>query len=174
MSSWQCKKRYGNSFSSHGTLCAGSPPDTSLLHDDSCQGNSGGGLVCQTETGRWVLTGVVAGGYGCADPSSPALYTRVSRFRSWIDEVTDARAHPEAAHAAIQEDLTHNDITHTHSEGKDAYYHTQGKHAHDQQPSNEIGKIKHTHAHHSHTNQQAHTKTKHTHQVEDANTDILV
>uniref|UniRef100_A0A8C3AU80 Neurotrypsin n=1 Tax=Cyclopterus lumpus TaxID=8103 RepID=A0A8C3AU80_CYCLU len=82
MSSWQCKKRYGDSFSSHGTLCAGSPPDTSLLHDDSCQGNSGGGLVCQAETGRWVLTGVVAGGYGCAGPSSPALYTRVSRFRN--------------------------------------------------------------------------------------------
>uniref|UniRef100_A0A8D2ZWF0 Neurotrypsin n=1 Tax=Scophthalmus maximus TaxID=52904 RepID=A0A8D2ZWF0_SCOMX len=77
-----CKKRYGDSFSSHGTLCAGSPPDTSLLHGNSCQGNSGGGLLCQGETGRWVLTGLVAGGYSCADPSSPALYTRVSRFRS--------------------------------------------------------------------------------------------
>uniref|UniRef100_A0A3Q0QPQ0 Neurotrypsin n=1 Tax=Amphilophus citrinellus TaxID=61819 RepID=A0A3Q0QPQ0_AMPCI len=86
-------KRYGNSFSSHGTLCAGSPPDTSLLRDDSCQGNSGGGLVCQTETGRWVLSGVVAGGYGCADPASPALYTRVSRFRSWIDEVINTTQH---------------------------------------------------------------------------------
>uniref|UniRef100_A0A3Q3ADF9 Neurotrypsin n=1 Tax=Kryptolebias marmoratus TaxID=37003 RepID=A0A3Q3ADF9_KRYMA len=93
MSSWQCKKRYGNSFSSHGTLCAGSPPDTSLLHSDGCQGNSGGGLVCQEERGRWVLTGVVAGGYGCSDPSVPALYTRVSRFRSWIDEVTDTHGH---------------------------------------------------------------------------------
>uniref|UniRef100_A0A3Q3RJY2 Neurotrypsin n=1 Tax=Mastacembelus armatus TaxID=205130 RepID=A0A3Q3RJY2_9TELE len=97
MSSWQCKKRYGDSFSSHGTLCAGSPPDTSLLHGDSCQGNSGGGLVCQVETGRWFLTGVVAGGYGCAGPSSPALYTRVSRFRSWIDEVINTR--PEESHA---------------------------------------------------------------------------
>uniref|UniRef100_A0A3B3UI76 Neurotrypsin n=1 Tax=Poecilia latipinna TaxID=48699 RepID=A0A3B3UI76_9TELE len=86
MSSWQCKKRFGNSFSSHGTLCAGSPPDTSLLHGDGCQGNSGGGLLCQEESGRWVVAGVVAGGYGCSDPSSPALYTRVSRFRSWIDE----------------------------------------------------------------------------------------
>uniref|UniRef100_A0A3Q2P9F2 Neurotrypsin n=1 Tax=Fundulus heteroclitus TaxID=8078 RepID=A0A3Q2P9F2_FUNHE len=80
-------QRFGNSFSSHGTLCAGSPPDTSLLHGDGCQGSSGGGLLCQEESGRWVVAGVVAGGYGCSDPASPALYTRVSRFRSWIDEV---------------------------------------------------------------------------------------
>ncbi|XP_061913153.1 neurotrypsin-like [Entelurus aequoreus] len=89
MSSWQCKKRHGDSFSSHATLCAGSPPDTSLLHGDGCRGNSGGGLLCQGELGRWVLEGVVAGGYDCADPSSPALYTRVGRLRGWIDEVTD-------------------------------------------------------------------------------------
>ncbi|XP_047464834.1 neurotrypsin [Mugil cephalus] len=112
MSSWQCKKRYGDSFSSHGTLCAGSPPDTSLLRGDGCQGNAGGGLVCQEEAGRWVLAGVVAGGYGCSDPSSPALYTRVSRFRSWIDEVTNARreertriqGEDERSHAREQEE----------------------------------------------------------------------
>ncbi|XP_057682640.1 neurotrypsin-like [Corythoichthys intestinalis] len=86
MSSWQCKKRHGDSFSSHGTVCAGSPPDTSA----DCRGNSGGGLLCQGEDGQWALAGVVAGIYGCADPSSPALYTRVSRFRSWIDDVTRA------------------------------------------------------------------------------------
>uniref|UniRef100_A0A673AQN5 Neurotrypsin n=1 Tax=Sphaeramia orbicularis TaxID=375764 RepID=A0A673AQN5_9TELE len=80
---WQCKKHYGDSFSSHGTLCAGSPPDTSRLHSDDCQGNSGAGLVCQGDAGRWVLTGVVAGGYGCTDPASPALYIRVNRFRRY-------------------------------------------------------------------------------------------
>lgn len=54
--------------------------------------------MCQEEeTGRWVLTGVVAGGYGCSDPSSPALYVRVGRFRSWIDEVTGAHGRPEEA-----------------------------------------------------------------------------
>lgn len=157
MSSWQCKKRYGDSFSSHGTLCAGSPPDTSLLRGDSCQGNSGGGLVCQGESGRWVLTGVVAGGYGCSDPSSPALYTRVSRFRSWIEEVTDTRAHPG--------DLPRvdNDLTHTHGEGKDEYFSV-----HDKQ-TNEINDITHTHAHHSHTKQHAHTR-----RVGDTNAQIPV
>lgn len=184
MSSWQCKKRYGDSFSSHGTLCAGSPPDTSLLHGDSCQGNSGGGLVCQEETGRWVLTGVVAGGYGCAVSSSPALYTRVSRFRSWIDEVINARANPGEphAHTQTQEALTHNDLTHTreehtHSEGRDKYFQVHGKpkDAHNQQQTNEINELKEKHTHHSHTNQHVntHTKNTHNHHVGDANTQFL-
>ena len=91
MSPWQCKKHYGDSFSSHGTLCAGSPPDTSRLRGDGCPGGTGGGLVCQDGGGRWVLTGLVAGGYGCGGgASSPALYTRVNRFRGWVEEAVDA------------------------------------------------------------------------------------
>lgn len=142
--------------------------------------------MCQEESGRWVLTGVVAGGYGCADPSSPALYTRVSRFRSWIDEVINARVHPEEphAHTQTQGDLTHNDLTHiheehTHSEGKDKYFQVHGKlkDTHDQQQTNEINELKqkHTHAHHSHTNQHGntHTKSTHAHHVGGANTQIL-
>ena len=173
MSSWQCKKRYGDSFSSHGTLCAGSPPDTSLLHDDSCQGNSGGGLVCQEETGRWVLTGVVAGGYGCGDPSSPSLYSRVSRFRSWIDEVIDARAEEPRAHSNAQEDLTHKDLTHTR---EDTYLHTHGqlKHTPDQQETNEINDITHTHRSHASQHAHTHTKSTHAHREADTNTQILV
>lgn len=144
--------------------------------------------MCQGETGRWVLTGVVAGGYSCADPSSPALYTRVSRFRSWIDEVIDTQARPEEPRAHTQEeDLTHNDLTHTHdqhthSEGEDKYFHMQGKlkHTHDQQQTNEISeiKMKHTHTRHSHTHQHVntHTKSAQTHRVgeSDTNTQILV
>lgn len=176
MSSWQCKKRYGDSFSSHGTLCAGSPPDTSLLHGDSCQGNSGGGLVCQEETGRWVLTGVVAGGYGCSDPSSPALYTRVSRFRSWVDEVINTRAHPgePQTHTQTPEALTHNDLTHAHEEHthNDKYFQVPGKlkDTLDQPQTNEINELKQKHTH-QHVN--THTKSTHTHHGGDANTQIL-
>lgn len=143
--------------------------------------------MCQGEMGRWVLTGVVAGGYGCADPSSPTLYTRVSRFRSWIEEVTNARARPEETHThtKAQEDLTHadNDLTHTreeHAHSEDEYFHVHGKlkHTHDQQQTNEINDIKQTHTHHSHTNQHVntHTKSTHAHRVGDAdtNTQILV
>ncbi|XP_038156703.1 neurotrypsin [Cyprinodon tularosa] len=164
MSSWQCKKRFGNSFSSHGTLCAGSPPDTSLIHGDGCQGNSGGGLLCQEESGRWVVAGIVAGGYSCSDPSSPALYTRVSRFRSWINEVIDTHGHPEEARApaAKQNDPTHSDddMSHTHDEHSETHWELPHKH---------------THAH-THNHQQASFKSTHMFYTEDAdkNTQIEV
>lgn len=171
MSSWQCKKRYGNSFSSHGTLCAGSPPDTSLLLGDSCQGNSGGGLVCQGETGRWVLTGMVAGGHGCGDPSSPSLYTRVSRFRSWINEVIDTGAEEPRPHAKTQEDVRRADLDRTHADGEDM-------HTHNRQQTNEINDIKGTHVHHSHANRHGNTHTaetnKHHKGDADGNTQIEV
>ncbi|KAG7275884.1 hypothetical protein CRUP_033297 [Coryphaenoides rupestris] len=109
MSPWQCKKRYGDSFSSHGTLCAGGPPDTSRLRGDGCRGNTGGGLVCRTAEGadRWVLAGLVAGGYDCGGggPSSPALYTRVARFRGWVEEVV-GRGGPAPRHLGATAAMT--------------------------------------------------------------------
>lgn len=176
MSSWQCKKRYGNSYSSHGTICAGSPPDTSLLRDDRCQGNSGGGLLCQQESGRWVLVGVVAGGHSCGDPSSPSLYTRVGRFRGWLDEVMDPRAEgPRAQAHTPDKDMAHTHVEHTHGDNS---LHTQGelKHTHGRQETNEIADMRKTP--HSHHPQHAHTHTKHTHahrdRDADTNTPILV
>lgn len=84
--SWKCKKRYGERYTSR-MLCAGSLSDRRRV--DSCQGDSGGPLVCQGEGGRWVLTGVISWGHGCGDPSFPGVYTRVSRFLRWIDQVTN-------------------------------------------------------------------------------------
>ncbi|XP_067092741.1 neurotrypsin isoform X1 [Osmerus mordax] len=84
--SWKCKKRYGERFTSR-MLCAGSLSDRRRV--DSCQGDSGGPLVCQGEGGRWVLTGVISWGHGCGDPSFPGVYTRVSRFTRWIEQVTN-------------------------------------------------------------------------------------
>ncbi|XP_036840121.1 neurotrypsin-like [Oncorhynchus mykiss] len=83
---WKCKKRYGERYTSR-MLCAGSLSDRRRV--DSCQGDSGGPLVCQGEGGRWVLTGIISWGHGCGDPSFPGVYTRVSRFLRWIDQVTN-------------------------------------------------------------------------------------
>ncbi|MCI4384391.1 hypothetical protein PGIGA_G00038120 [Pangasianodon gigas] len=90
--SWQCRKRYGERFTSHSMLCAGSMTPDPNRHADSCQGDSGGPLVCQGESGRWVLTGVISWGHGCGDPSYPGVYARVSRYLPWIEQVTHSRA----------------------------------------------------------------------------------
>lgn len=63
-------------------LCAASPQGGI----DSCQGDSGGPLYRydpQNPAGMSVA-GVVSWGYGCADPTSPGIYTRVAAFQDWV------------------------------------------------------------------------------------------
>ncbi|CAL8258546.1 unnamed protein product [Lota lota] len=83
--SWKCRKRYGDRFTGR-MICAGSVSEHRRV--DSCQGDSGGPLVCQGEGGQWSLAGVISWGHGCGHPSYPGVYTRVSRFLRWIDQVT--------------------------------------------------------------------------------------
>ncbi|XP_077959731.1 uncharacterized protein LOC120819052 isoform X3 [Gasterosteus aculeatus] len=51
---------------------------------DSCQGDSGGPMV-NKKGSVWVQSGIVSFGEGCARPNLPGVYTRVSRYQSWID-----------------------------------------------------------------------------------------
>ena len=51
---------------------------------DTCQGDSGGPMVRRDATGRWVQTGIVSWGLGCARDGYPGVYTQLSTFSDAI------------------------------------------------------------------------------------------
>ena len=72
-------------------ICAGSTTELK----DSCSGDSGGPLTYRDDSGSVHLLGVVSFGSleeGCASLTHPGIYTRVSRYDSWIDGVMNGFA----------------------------------------------------------------------------------
>ncbi|XP_053690329.1 CLIP domain-containing serine protease B4-like [Sabethes cyaneus] len=59
-------------------LCAGAEKGK-----DTCQGDSGGGLVAAVD-GVYYAYGIVSWGYGCGRQGVPGVYTRVTSFMDWI------------------------------------------------------------------------------------------
>uniref|UniRef100_A0A8C6UEK9 Peptidase S1 domain-containing protein n=1 Tax=Neogobius melanostomus TaxID=47308 RepID=A0A8C6UEK9_9GOBI len=77
----KCKCDYAGVFLiNDNMICAG----LEAGGKDSCQGDSGGPMVSK-QNSRWIQSGVVSFGRGCALPNNPGVYARVSRYQSWIN-----------------------------------------------------------------------------------------
>jgi len=70
----------GDRFRLHPSeICAGAE-----VGKDACTGDGGSPLVCQAQSGRWTVMGLVTWGVGCAS-DLPGVYARMSYFRDWIN-----------------------------------------------------------------------------------------
>ena len=77
------KNGYGSTITNN-MICAGFIEGGK----DSCSGDSGGPLMI-FENNQWTQVGIVSWGTGCAEPGLYGVYTRVSRYRDWIDQYAD-------------------------------------------------------------------------------------
>ncbi|KAM9429673.1 elastase 2 [Salvelinus alpinus] len=78
------KPDWWGSLVTSSMVCAGGNGDLA-----SCNGDSGGPLNCQNSDGSWDVHGVVSFGssMGCNYPKKPSVFTRVSAYISWINNV---------------------------------------------------------------------------------------
>ncbi|XP_003938281.2 putative serine protease 47 [Saimiri boliviensis] len=68
----------------------------SLTPRDFYLGDSGGPLVCYLPS-AWVLVGLASWGLDCRHPAYPSIFTRVSYFANWIDEIMRLTPLPDPA-----------------------------------------------------------------------------
>ena len=55
---------------------------------DHLQGDSGGPLACDTiGENRWKLFGITSWGAGCALLRNPGVYTKVTNYLEWIQNI---------------------------------------------------------------------------------------
>ena len=84
----ECKQATIYSYRKEDTLCAG----FKRKPKDPCFGDIGSPLVMQNpRSGRWTVIGLFGWSEGCGQPRKYAYYTRVSKYRKWINSVVKGR-----------------------------------------------------------------------------------
>ncbi|MGH0114572.1 UNVERIFIED_CONTAM: hypothetical protein FKN15_022045 [Acipenser sinensis] len=78
----ECSSYWGDKISDV-MICAGAAGAS------SCMGDSGGPLVCEKDN-VWTLVGIVSWGSSRCSTTTPAVYGRVTAFRSWVDQIIAA------------------------------------------------------------------------------------
>merc|ERR1712107_285664 len=75
---------------------------------DSCQGGSGGPMVCYNADGSGYLGGIVSWGIGCGGLFHPGVYTEVAYFVDWVEAHTPAAptSPPEPETTTVAETAT--------------------------------------------------------------------
>uniref|UniRef100_A0AAZ3SJC1 Peptidase S1 domain-containing protein n=1 Tax=Oncorhynchus tshawytscha TaxID=74940 RepID=A0AAZ3SJC1_ONCTS len=75
-------------------VCAGGDGNVA-----GCNGDSGGPLNCKNPEGVWEVHGIASfvSGLGCNYAKKPTVFTRVSNFNDWIDQV---KGHVDMTHRA--------------------------------------------------------------------------
>ncbi|XP_040596623.1 serine protease 55 isoform X3 [Mesocricetus auratus] len=62
---------------------------------DACQGDSGGPLVCNMEpSNKWYQVGIISWGRSCGKKGSPGIYTLVSNYTLWIENIAQIEGKP--------------------------------------------------------------------------------
>ena len=91
-----CSNRSVLPFNSTVSFCAGDGKGG----NDTCMGDSGGAFVREGRRGdgyRWIATGLVSWGNGCAQKDQFTYYTRVYPFIDWIKKTMDENRSPKGS-----------------------------------------------------------------------------
>ncbi|KAK2880775.1 hypothetical protein Q8A67_018043 [Cirrhinus molitorella] len=79
LSQAQCRQFWNRNIITDAMICAGASGAS------SCEGDSGGPLMCES-SGVWYQVGIVSWGHESCSTARPVVYTRVSYFRKWITD----------------------------------------------------------------------------------------
>lgn len=83
----QCSQRWGTNFADD-IVCFGS------AGRGPCKGDSGGGMTCRNNDGRFYLVGIISWGReDCVHDNYPSVMSNVSHYRTWIQRHTSQNMH---------------------------------------------------------------------------------